>query len=150
MQAPYPKQQNKRFLMNKSGSKKPTPTATPHGDELPLRLVLHIQNPTGGAPKILATRMRDKLIVGRTSVDTPVPVDIDLALFDAVNTGVSRQHAAFYFADGTLEVEDLQSTNGTRINGFPVQSGRRYRLRNGDELEFGRLQMVIKIIRAAG
>jgi pSer/pThr/pTyr-binding forkhead associated (FHA) protein len=93
------------------------------------------------------------LIAGRTgsSPDSnegkPLP-DIDLLSFNALDHGVSRQHAAFVYRDEELSVEDLNSTNGTRINGFQIMPGRIYRLRNGDELEFGRLRMTIKIVRA--
>lgn len=34
--------------------------------------------------------------------------------------GVSRQHAAVFWADDKLMVEDLGSTNGTMVNGYPV------------------------------
>ncbi|MFN8530947.1 MAG: FHA domain-containing protein [Anaerolineae bacterium] len=133
--------------MSKAGNKKPNSPSQAHGDDVPLRLVLYVTEPNGGAPKTLATKLKPQLVVGRTSSDTPVPIDIDLSPFDAQNTGVSRMHATFHFHDGALEIEDHESTNGTRINGFQLQSGRRYRLRNGDELEFGRLQMVVKVIR---
>lgn len=35
---------------------------------------------------------------------------------------VSRRHAAIYWADGRIMVEDLGSTNGTMVNGYPVTS----------------------------
>ncbi|MEO8397241.1 MAG: FHA domain-containing protein, partial [Chloroflexota bacterium] len=39
------------------------------------------------------------------------------------------------------------STNGTRINGYRLDSGRAYRLRNGDELELGRLRLIVQVVR---
>jgi pSer/pThr/pTyr-binding forkhead associated (FHA) protein len=33
---------------------------------------------------------------------------------------VSRRHAAIYWAEGRVVVEDLGSTNGTMVNGYPV------------------------------
>jgi hypothetical protein len=47
-----------------------------------------------------------------------------------------------------LYVEDLDSTNGTRINGFSLEPRRRYRLRDGDELEFGHVQMILRFARS--
>ena len=44
---------------------------------------------------------------------------------------VSRRHARLTFRDGGWTVQDLESTNGTRLNGNPVG---RCRLRAGDEL----------------
>jgi FHA domain-containing protein len=48
---------------------------------------------------------------------------------------VSRRHALLIFRDGGWIVRDLDSTNGTRLNG---QSVGRCRLRPGDQLGLGR------------
>jgi pSer/pThr/pTyr-binding forkhead associated (FHA) protein len=47
-----------------------------------------------------------------------------------------------------LYIEDLNSTNGTRINGFSLEARRRYRLRDGDELEFGHVRMILRFVRS--
>ena len=44
---------------------------------------------------------------------------------------VSRRHARLVFRDGSWILQDLDSTNGTRLNGHPVG---RCRLRPGDHL----------------
>ena len=77
---------------------------------------------------------RDITILGREAIN-------DMVVNDAE---VSRRHSRIVReADGYL-VEDLGSTNGTRINGFQLTSKQRYRLRDGDEIEFARLRMTIK------
>jgi pSer/pThr/pTyr-binding forkhead associated (FHA) protein len=43
-----------------------------------------------------------------------------------------------------LYLEDLNSTNGTRINGFQVTPKQKYRLRENDEIEFARLRTTLK------
>lgn len=48
---------------------------------------------------------------------------------------VSRRHAVFLLRDHELHLEDLGSTNGTRVNGDLVES--RIQVRPGDILEFG-------------
>ena len=45
--------------------------------------------------------------------------DTDLRIDDP---NVSRKHAAIYWNDGRLMIEDLGSTNGTMVNGYPVTS----------------------------
>jgi len=85
----------------------------------------------------------ERIVVGRT-LDTDV-VDFDLTPYDAYHYGVSRHHAVMSLLDGYLYIEDLGSTNGTRINGFQLTSKQKYRLRDGDEIEFARLRMTIKI-----
>jgi len=53
---------------------------------------------------------------------------------------VSRVHCRLTaMPDGTLEVRDLQSTNGTFINGARVETGR---LSSGDRLGVGRVELV--------
>ena len=83
-----------------------------------------------------------QIVVGRTMDDDVV--DFDLTPYDAYHYGVSRRHAIMSLLDGFLYIEDLGSTNGTRINGFQLTSKQKYRLRDGDEVEFARLRMIIK------
>ena len=53
---------------------------------------------------------------------------------------ISRVHCRLTaLADGSLEVRDLDSTNGTFINGERVQIGR---LASGDRLGVGRVELV--------
>jgi len=53
-----------------------------------------------------------RVIVGRAR-------DVDFRVDDP---NVSRRHAAIYWADGGIVVEDLDSTNGTLVNGYPVKN----------------------------
>jgi FHA domain len=50
------------------------------------------------------------------------------------NATVSRRHARLIFRDGGWIIQDLESTNGTRLNGKLVG---RCRLRPGDQLALG-------------
>ena len=53
---------------------------------------------------------------------------------------VSRVHCRLTVApDGILEVRDLESTNGTFVNGKRIE---RARLRSGDRLGVGRVELV--------
>jgi len=52
---------------------------------------------------------------------------------------VSGEHAVFLLADGGVTLEDLGSTNGTRLNGQAVQQ--RQPLHNGDIVEIGGYQI---------
>jgi len=76
---------------------------------------------------------RECVILGRDpNVDLP---------FD--DSSMSRQHAAVEFVDRQFRVRDLGSTNGTLLNGNPVQVGE---LQHGDRLELGsqELQLIIE------
>lgn len=82
--------------------------------------------------------------VGRNSEGEAPDVDFDLTPFGAYHFGVSRRHAIISLNEGFLYLEDLHSTNGTRINGFQLTPRQKYRLRDGDEVEFARLRTIIK------
>ena len=54
---------------------------------------------------------------------------------------VSRLHCRLTAHDGTLEVEDLLSTNGTFVNDERVA---RARLTSGDRLRVGRVELTVQ------
>lgn len=87
------------------------------------------------------------ILVGRlVEDDAPGMPILDLTPFDAYRNGVSRRHATITLKDGYLYIEDHGSTNGTRINGFQLTPNRRYRLRNGDQVEFSRLLTTVRFV----
>ena len=53
---------------------------------------------------------------------------------------LSRVHCRLSAADAGLAVEDLQSTNGTYVNGERVGQSR---MRDGDRLRLGRLELTV-------
>ena len=55
---------------------------------------------------------------------------------------ISRAHAAIGFDGQGFFVQDLGSTNGTRVNG---QSEPRAGLRNGDEIRIGKLELKVEL-----
>jgi FHA domain len=67
---------------------------------------------------------QEALVIGRDP-------DCDVVMTD---TTVSRRHARLIFRDGGWVIQDLESTNGTRLNGKCVG---RCRLRPGDQLALG-------------
>jgi hypothetical protein len=74
-----------------------------------------------------------ELVVGRDPA-------CELCLKD--NT-ISGQHARLAYSLGQWWVEDLQSTNGTYLNGQPVASA--VVLTTGDELRFGQIAFGVSI-----
>jgi len=81
-----------------------------------------------GTPRSLELNSGSNL-VGRGS-------DADLQLMDQ---GVSRRHADVHVSDGQTTVYDLGSTNGTSVNGHPVQS---QQLKHGDVIRVGHTRLV--------
>jgi len=79
---------------------------------------------------------------GRVFRDLPVPVSIGREEGNVMRLNderVSRFHAKVQFDGEDVIITDLESTNGTRINGEPVQIRR---LLAGDRLSIGRSVLV--------
>src|SRR5436309_5048475 len=75
---------------------------------------------------------------GRTFRELPTPVSIGREegnLLRLNDERVSRFHAKVQFDNGEMILTDLESTNGTRVNGSVVQIRR---LRPGDRVGIGR------------
>lgn len=75
----------------------------------------------------------DQVTIGRI-------VDNMLQIEDA---SVSSHHAQLTVADGgDYILEDLGSTNGTRLNGKQIAEGEKHKLQNGDKIRFGSIDGV--------
>ncbi|MCL4878284.1 MAG: FHA domain-containing protein [Anaerolineae bacterium] len=68
---------------------------------------------------------------------------IPLNVTDAVQHGVSRKHIQITRENNRVWVTDLESDNGTRLNGYPVTPGQKRLLRDGDELYLGNLRIQV-------
>lgn len=69
---------------------------------------------------------------------------------EAENLGVSRRHVLLRPTDTRLFIIDLESTNGTWLNGRSIGVNMPYSLSNGDHLRLGRLEMVVNILGRPG
>jgi hypothetical protein len=86
----------------------------------------------------------DSLTVGRaTPLDGEQP-DIDLEPYLAQQYGISRLHLKITRSHDLIYVTDLQSLNGTRLNGYRLVPYQKRILRSGDELVIGRLSVYVK------
>lgn len=105
-----------------------------------------------------APTMRPKLVVlrgmridaeypiyeGRNTVGrfADKPVDIDLVSQESTEQiWCSRQHAVVIFDKGNVLIEDLNSLNGTWVNGVRIYAGQPRQLRPGDVVQIGTVQM---------
>ncbi len=85
--------------------------------------------------------MKDRLILGRIDQGGLIQPDILLDEFNALEQGVSRHHAVIYLEDNVLKVMDLDSVNGTYLNGLRLIPHQCRILRDGDELRLGNLRL---------
>lgn len=89
--------------------------------------------------------VRDEALVGRRDFAAGIHPEIDL-LMDAA---VSPRHAWIGLVGRRYVLRDLQSENGTRVNGRRVTPGDEIILRNGDRIELGRASF-IRVLEAPG
>jgi pSer/pThr/pTyr-binding forkhead associated (FHA) protein len=85
----------------------------------------------------------DGFTVGRSDSKSNYVPDIDLAAYQALNKGVSRRHAALVRFQQTLHVVDLNSANGTFLNGKKLPAELAFPLNHGDQLKLGELALTI-------
>ena len=83
--------------------------------------------------------------IGRMDPETHATPDIDLTVFSGQQFGVSRVHASIIYAPQNAAITDLNSGNGSFLNGQRLEPRVAYSLRYGDELRLGRLVMFVYI-----
>ncbi len=88
----------------------------------------------GGDGRRHGVSMRGTTTIGRLP-------DCDVTLDDAA---VSRRHARLTTDGTSFHVEDLNSTNGVRLNG---QSVTRAALQDGDQIDFGGVRFTFSLVR---
>ncbi len=80
-----------------------------------------------------------RFTVGRVDNQSGNFPDIDLTPYGGIEEGVSRLHACFRRSDEALTVEDMNSANGTYLNGQRMVPNQPRVLQDGDEVRFGKL-----------
>lgn len=111
----------------------------------PGAFALHIQSAT--QPVILLPR-QNPYLVGRAT-DEDSSCDVDLSPYEGDQKGVSRRHAIIFFEGGTWMIEDIGSTNGTRINDYKLNPKESFPVEHGDVLQFGLCIAQVEVAKTA-
>jgi len=106
--------------------------------------VLELNAPQMAKP--LKLRLEDRLVLGRNVAGESKQPDVDLSPYGAEAHGVSRQHLTILHENDRLVVADMNSGNGTFINGHRLKPGESHSLSHGDQLQLGRLRLDVQII----
>jgi len=75
-----------------------------------------------------------RITIGRGDPNTQYTPDIDLEKHGFKNRGISRRHVSIEIDGDHIIVVDLESTNGTYLNGLQLLPNQPRILRNDDEL----------------
>ena len=74
-----------------------------------------------------------RVVIGRSG-ECDVPVDV---------SSLSRRHVALS-TGGVLAIEDLGSSNGTRVRGSPIEAGTRVEIAPNDVVEAGAVMLIVQ------
>jgi len=97
--------------------------------------VLRIVEPVRAAWEMPVTR--SPMLLGRASQAEDYLPDFDMTFYDEDEGYVSRRHAQIGRGLDGYSITDLDSYNGTTLNGRPLLPRRAYSLRNGDRIQVG-------------
>ncbi len=84
-------------------------------------------------------------VIGRSDSKSSYTPDIDLAGCGALEKGVSRRHAVLVHFRDTVHLLDLDSSNGTFLNGERLKPNAPYALNYGDHIRLGTLNILLAL-----
>lgn len=97
-----------------------------------------------GIEETLKLTPRKRAYIGRFNLKNKVDIDLDLSTLGGLEYGVSRIHACFEIKeDEKLYITDLQSTNGTMVNGKNLQSFIPEAICDDDQIVLGNFLMIV-------
>jgi FHA domain len=93
--------------------------------------------------EMLQLSASNEFTLGRVSDGQPVIPDVDLSPYQAHAQGVSRLHAVIRRGVEHVYVSDLESANGTFVNGQRLPPGEERILAHGDVIALGGLKIQV-------
>ncbi len=116
-----------------------TTRPTPPGPELSSGALIGLRViPTG---EIISLIGRDNFTLGRSIDGQAILPDVDLSRFDAYDFGLSRMHAEVRIDESQTRIVDLESANGTIVNGKRILPNQPVSIEHGDIIQLGRLRL---------
>ncbi|MBN1312137.1 MAG: FHA domain-containing protein [Anaerolineae bacterium] len=93
---------------------------------------------------LLLVERVERITLGRQAEDAGTAISIDLTPYGGEQSGVSRRHAVILVSQDMYLLQDLGSTNGTRLNAVNMLPNSSQVLRSGDMIQLGliRIQVV--------
>lgn len=88
---------------------------------------------------------KGEVLIGRADPVSRVFPDVDLTPHGGYEAGVSRKHCRIIKQGDQFFLEDLQSTNGTKLNGRFIPPNQPQLLNDGDVLELGAFKVTFKV-----
>jgi hypothetical protein len=86
----------------------------------------------------------ERIVLGRLDHESEGTLYINLSRFEALELGVSRVHAVINNRRQASTLSDLESTNGSYLNGRKLRPHQPYLLHAGDEIRLARMVMYVQ------
>lgn len=102
-----------------------------------IRLRLTVTGP-GRDDRERVVTLRDRHVAGRRAPDE--------ALRFPEDAHMSARHCELSVEEGAIMLRDLDSSNGTIVNGVPVLAGQRYRVDDGDVIRIGETELRVAFV----
>jgi pSer/pThr/pTyr-binding forkhead associated (FHA) protein len=117
------------------------PGSPPAGTPAPMPVITpRLSVEASGATLDLPTD-KPVMVVGREDPISGIYPEVDLTPHGGESGGVSRQHARLLHDGDSWKVEDLNSTNYTKVNGTKIAPNTPTALNDGDKVNFGRVAL---------
>jgi len=113
-------------------------------DARPLTIRLRIGQ--GDRARVLEVLLVKPIRLGRNDPAGHVFPEIDLTAGQGKEHSVSRLHACIFQRGETVEIQDLASTNGTLLNGERLAPYVSVPLKDGDQLQLGKLLIEVSFV----
>ncbi|MGB0389049.1 MAG: FHA domain-containing protein [Ardenticatenaceae bacterium] len=102
-----------------------------------MSIMLQLHFPSSNRSPIKLSSKKE-VIVGRAPT-----ADVKLPEYDTV----SRRHLKIVYENGHYNINDLGSTNGTSVNGYPLTAGDARILRDGDRIQIANEPELLTVVR---
>jgi CheY-like chemotaxis protein len=100
-----------------------------------------------GTTQVIQIQVKEQMTLGRgDGRRAGQGPDVDFDPYNGHYLGVSRVHAVLTARNSRVTIRDLGSSNGTYVNGGRLNPEQDFRLRHGDHLVLGRLEMQVSFV----
>lgn len=103
------------------------------------QVLIHIS----GSERQITLNLDDEIRIGRSDPKMEIQPQLDLTDDDGLGLGVSRLHASLHRTENGVMLVDLGSTNGTYLNRYNLDAQKLYKVRSGDIIHLGKLQIQV-------
>lgn len=99
-----------------------------------------------GTPDVLKTDLNAPVLIGRLDPHKGIYPQINLDPHGGQSKGVSRRHARIFAQESRVLLQDEGSANGTYLNGERLIALQPQRLRDGDRIKLGDLELQTRFV----